>query len=107
MKRNEARQLIRECLNEIFKLQDDPDAKLKSKGERIVGRLTSYGVKVEKWNIYKYDENSVVIQLYFKLIKQKEIINLLGLIKMYYTGIRMYSDKNLICVELRIAERMI
>ena len=107
MKHTEAKQLIRECLNEILPPRNNPPNELRPRGAIVVGRLTHNSVKVERWNIYEYDENTVMIQLYFKLLKQREIMNILGLINMYHCDMRMYSDKDLVCVDLKIDKRMI
>jgi hypothetical protein len=99
MKHSEAKRLIRECLNEI--IRGNPE------GNRIIVWLVSRGIKPERWNVYEDDEKTAVIQLYFKLISQEGLKNILKLIEMHNGKIRMYPDKNLICVDLKIDKRMI
>lgn len=104
MKRNEAKQLIRECLNEIIEPRIE-DRWLKRIGTSIVESLIAWGVNVEKWNIYEHDKNIVILQLSFKLIKYKAIWTLLNMIARYNGDLRMYPDKEFISVDIRLDKK--
>ena len=102
MKQDEAKQLIRECLNEIFQLQDGSNAKLKLLGKQIERRLTSYGIKVEKWNIKERDKRTVLFQLSFKLLKYSTLKRLISIVETYGEEMRMYPGDYAIGMDIII-----
>ena len=107
MNKDEAKGLIRECLNEIIqKPHYVPDRALKIFGDRTIDYLVSRGVAIEKWDIYEQDRNTVIFQLYFKLIRQKELGQLLTTLVGTYNGeLRMYPEKNFVGVDVKIDKK--
>ena len=89
-------------VDEVIQPQYVEDGSLKFIGGSIIKSLISDGVAIEKWNIYEHDKNTIMFQIYLKLIKSPEIRKLLMLNGSYHGTMRMYSDKNLICVEIKV-----
>ena len=89
-------------VDEVIQPQYVEDGSLKLIGGSIIKSLISDGIAIEKWNIYEYDKNTIMFQIYLKLIKSPEIRKLLMLNGSYHGTMRMYSYKNLICVEMKV-----
>ena len=89
-------------VDEVIQPQYVEDGSLKLIGGSIIKSLISDGIAIEKWNIYEHDKNTIMFQIYLKLIKSPEIRKLLILNGSYHGAMRMYSYKNLICVEMKV-----
>jgi hypothetical protein len=85
--------------------QDDENRKLKASGNRMVESLIAWGINIEKWNIYEMDKNTIMLQLYFKLIKSKAIWTLLNMMARHNGDLRMYPDKDFIGVDIKIDKK--
>jgi hypothetical protein len=92
-------------VDEVIQPQYVEDRDLKASGLRIVESLVAWGVNIEKWNIYEQDKNTIILQLYFKLIKSHAIWILLNMVHKHNGELRMYPDKTFIGADIKMARK--
>jgi hypothetical protein len=94
---------IDEHLSEILRPQYSDNRELRFVGSRMIKYLTSIGLTtVEKWNIYEYDAKTIRLQVYFKLLKSREMRKLLSFAGTYHSEMRLYAYKDLIGIDFTI-----
>jgi hypothetical protein len=76
---------------------------LRFAGTRMIKYLTAIGVTtIEKWNIHEHDAKTIRLQVYFKLLKSREIRKLLSFAGTYRSEMRMYAYKDLVGMDFTI-----